>query len=396
MPRFQFSTPVTLDGLLKENGLRTLFDPARAKLPGITGDEALWVSHFDEEAFVSADEEGMQASAPTAVRPPVAATAPSTSLDIDRPFIVAVVDRASGEPLLFGRVVDPDPLIAVRRGGGGRCANSRAARRRSAGLDQPDGGRRAVRDRRCPIVASSTPSPGSIAARYSSSAHSGAPQVRPRREHVLDHRPRGRVVHVAEEIEVGGPQRPRLTNGVVGHVGGVLQPGRDLAALGGRVVVRRGSPRAAGAACRSAGSRCTHSDTASMAAPRSPVTDTRRSAQRPPGSRAERGQRQQLAEPGRHDQRRWPCAAPPRRRRSRARRRRCRRSTRPAGTEPARRSGAGPGGRDRRTGPGGWPRTSAPSRAGERADRHRIRASAGRYPAATRNTVDGPAPVVVR
>ncbi len=84
-----------------------MFDPARAKLPGITGDEALWVSHFDEEAFVSADEEGMQASAPTAVRAPVAGAPPSTSLDIDRPFMVAVVDRASGEPLLFGRVVDP-------------------------------------------------------------------------------------------------------------------------------------------------------------------------------------------------------------------------------------------------------------------------------------------------
>jgi serpin B len=109
MPRFQFSTPVTLDGLLKENGLRTLFDPTRAKLPGITGDEALWVSHFDEDAFVSADEEGMQASAPTAVRPPAVATAPATTLDIDRPFIMAVVDRASGEPLLFGRLVDPTP-----------------------------------------------------------------------------------------------------------------------------------------------------------------------------------------------------------------------------------------------------------------------------------------------
>jgi len=101
MPRFQFSTPLTLDTLLKANGLGSLFDPARARLPGITGDEALWVSHFDEE--------GTQASAPTAGRPAVAATAPSVSLTIDRPFILSVVDRASGEPLLFGRVVDPNP-----------------------------------------------------------------------------------------------------------------------------------------------------------------------------------------------------------------------------------------------------------------------------------------------
>jgi serpin B len=109
MPRFQFSTPLTLDTLLRANGLGSLFDPARAKLPGITGDEALWVSHFDEEAFVSADEEGMQASAPTAVRPASAAAPPTVSLTIDRPFIVSVIDRASGEPLLFGRVVNPNP-----------------------------------------------------------------------------------------------------------------------------------------------------------------------------------------------------------------------------------------------------------------------------------------------
>ncbi|HVN52543.1 MAG TPA: serpin family protein, partial [Acidimicrobiales bacterium] len=88
MPRFQFSTRVTLDPLLRAQGLTTLFDPARARLPGITGDEALWVSQFDEEAFISADEEGMEASAPTAVRaaPPMPASA--VALSIDRPFLV--------------------------------------------------------------------------------------------------------------------------------------------------------------------------------------------------------------------------------------------------------------------------------------------------------------------
>jgi serpin B len=107
MPRFQFSTRVTLDPLLRAGGLTTLFDPAKAQLPGITGDEALWVDQFDEDAFVSADEEGMEASAPTAVRPPPVMPPARTTLRIDRPFLVAVVDRASGEPLLFGRVVDP-------------------------------------------------------------------------------------------------------------------------------------------------------------------------------------------------------------------------------------------------------------------------------------------------
>jgi len=107
MPRFQFSTGLTLDPLLRAGGLTTLFDPAKSELPGITGDEALWVDHFDEDAFISADEEGMEASAPTAVHPAPPMPTARTTLQVDRPFLVAVVDRASGAPLLFGRVVDP-------------------------------------------------------------------------------------------------------------------------------------------------------------------------------------------------------------------------------------------------------------------------------------------------
>jgi serpin B len=107
MPRFQFSTRLTLDPLLRAGGLTSLFDPATSQLPGITGDEALWVDHFEDDAFISADEEGMEASAPTAVRPAPPMPAARTTLRIDRPFVVAVVDRASGEPLLFGRIVDP-------------------------------------------------------------------------------------------------------------------------------------------------------------------------------------------------------------------------------------------------------------------------------------------------
>jgi len=50
----------------------------------------------------------MQAAAPTAVRPlPPGPTSPPVEVTVDRPFLVAVIDRASGEPLLLGRVVDP-------------------------------------------------------------------------------------------------------------------------------------------------------------------------------------------------------------------------------------------------------------------------------------------------
>jgi serpin B len=107
MPRFQVSTTAGLEGPLSAEGAPSLFDPNRAQLPGITADEPLWVSRFDEQAFISADEEGTQASAPTAIRTPPPTPPTTIPVVIDRPFMVAVVDRASGEPLLFGRVVDP-------------------------------------------------------------------------------------------------------------------------------------------------------------------------------------------------------------------------------------------------------------------------------------------------
>ncbi len=107
MPRFQFTTQSDLSGPLSTLGAASLFQPSQARLPGITSDEPLWLAAADQQSFLSADEEGSQASAPTAVLAPPPVEPVAVSLNVDRPFIVAVVDRASGEPLLLGRVVDP-------------------------------------------------------------------------------------------------------------------------------------------------------------------------------------------------------------------------------------------------------------------------------------------------
>jgi serpin B len=107
LPRFEILTRSNLGPVLRAHGLTTIFDPAHARLGGLAPDLLLTLDGFDEAAFVSADEEGMQAAAPTAVRAPVPPPSAPVVVRVDRPFIVAVVDRASGEPVLFGRVVDP-------------------------------------------------------------------------------------------------------------------------------------------------------------------------------------------------------------------------------------------------------------------------------------------------
>ena len=71
-------------------------------------DEALDISEFPHQAFLSVDEEGTDASATTVIpsnAPPRPVTA--NTLKVDRPFIVMVIDRGTNEPLFLGRVLSP-------------------------------------------------------------------------------------------------------------------------------------------------------------------------------------------------------------------------------------------------------------------------------------------------
>ena len=108
LPRFGFTTQGELDDPLSEIGAPAAFLSGEADFSGITGDEALWIAGFPHQAFLSADEEGTESSAVTIVLPqPTPVTAKLTSVTVDRPFLVMVIDRATSEPLFLGRVVDP-------------------------------------------------------------------------------------------------------------------------------------------------------------------------------------------------------------------------------------------------------------------------------------------------
>ena len=108
LPRFGFTTQGELDDPLSQIGAPSAFTASEADFSGMTANEALWISGFSHQAFLSADEEGTEASAVTIVpaQPPVV-TANLTAVTANRPFIVMVVDRATSEPLFLGRVTDP-------------------------------------------------------------------------------------------------------------------------------------------------------------------------------------------------------------------------------------------------------------------------------------------------
>jgi serpin B len=108
MPKFKFTMQAALNVPLLELGMTTPFDPSAADFSGMTTQEKLFISDVVHQAYISVDEEGTEAAAATGVVMDLtAAPAQSVELTIDRPFLFAIRDRATGDVIFLGRVTDP-------------------------------------------------------------------------------------------------------------------------------------------------------------------------------------------------------------------------------------------------------------------------------------------------
>ena len=108
LPRFTVRAAARLGELLAALGMPTAFTDD-ADFSGLTVDEPLKISEVLHEAFVAVDEEGTEAAAATAVVMQRAGAMPQPPVPfvVDRPFLFAIHDLASGAPLFVGRVLDP-------------------------------------------------------------------------------------------------------------------------------------------------------------------------------------------------------------------------------------------------------------------------------------------------
>jgi serpin B len=88
-------------------GVRDAFDPDRADFSAMTNDRQLYLSAVVHEAFVHVDERGTIAAAATGGIASATAAKVVTPLSIDKPFLFAVRDRATGAIVFLGRVDDP-------------------------------------------------------------------------------------------------------------------------------------------------------------------------------------------------------------------------------------------------------------------------------------------------
>jgi serpin B len=106
MPKFKEEGEFRLADPLKDLGMKAAFGPA--DFSGISTADQLYVSDVLHKTFLDIDENGTEAAAATAVVGKTTSVGPEpVTLDIDRPFFVAIIDRATKAIVFFGRVVEP-------------------------------------------------------------------------------------------------------------------------------------------------------------------------------------------------------------------------------------------------------------------------------------------------
>ncbi|KAG9396975.1 hypothetical protein J8273_1323 [Carpediemonas membranifera] len=108
LPRFKIETTTLADPFLKQLGLTELYNSFQ--YAAVASNPYVSVSSTVQKTFLAVDEEGTEASAVTAMfiasgifmDPKV-----DRDLEFDRPFVFALVDKASGSRLLTAVVIDP-------------------------------------------------------------------------------------------------------------------------------------------------------------------------------------------------------------------------------------------------------------------------------------------------
>jgi serpin B len=110
LPRFRVTGQFSLGAVLAALGMPLAFT-SRADFTGITTAQPVHISDVVHQAYLDVAEQGTEAAAATAVVIRAAARVmipdPPVELIVDRPFLFAITELASGLPLFLGRVTDP-------------------------------------------------------------------------------------------------------------------------------------------------------------------------------------------------------------------------------------------------------------------------------------------------
>jgi serine protease inhibitor len=111
LPRFRATASFSLEPFLKSLGVAAAFDRYQADFSGITKAAELFIGAAVHKAYIDVDEHGTEAAAATGVaisaRMAIIQEPQPVVVTVDRPFMFAITDVATGRPLFLGRVADP-------------------------------------------------------------------------------------------------------------------------------------------------------------------------------------------------------------------------------------------------------------------------------------------------
>lgn len=104
-PKFELEWDADLPEPLAALGMVHAFDPHAADFSRLTGGRDLFIQQALQKTFLKVDEEGTEAAAATAIG--FGPTSAPATVELDRPFVLAIRERFSGTILFLGVIGEP-------------------------------------------------------------------------------------------------------------------------------------------------------------------------------------------------------------------------------------------------------------------------------------------------
>ena len=109
MPKFSYDYGIEMSKALKALGMTVPFDAALADFSGLgcSPDGNIYICRVLHKAYIAVDEKGTKAGAATVIEAPAAGDwEDRRRVILDRPFVYAIIDDATGLPIFIGAVTD--------------------------------------------------------------------------------------------------------------------------------------------------------------------------------------------------------------------------------------------------------------------------------------------------
>ena len=109
IPKFSYNYDIEMSGALKALGMTLPFDAAKADFSALGSSDSgnIFISRVLHKAYIAVDGKGTKAGAATAVETVYTAIEEGVyKVKLDRPFVYAIIDDATGLPVFIGTVTD--------------------------------------------------------------------------------------------------------------------------------------------------------------------------------------------------------------------------------------------------------------------------------------------------